>query len=321
MLADIALQLDDKLEEAHYVRACYFYWTGNNDGAIFEFKRALEINPNYVDAMILLGSLSKDMNGDFVTALPQMQRAIQLGRGPELAYNLRWISGTYFEVGLYDKSEEFLGNAVRLDKDSSFFWEVKSWRELINHNYQSALRFANKAHQSDSSNMDIVDQKAFFLSLLGRNQEALNTWRSWINNNDTSILWSRHRVGYLYWVLGDKKKAYANFNRMIDIGEEHIKLNSPYAQFKFAHYDLAGIYAFLGEKKKAYHYLDEVSKRVFFHSWMIALIKADPLFEKIRKEDRFRKIVLQMEQKSNAERNRVIKWLEKEGMKAKVGRY
>ena len=321
MLADITLQLDDKTDEGHFLRGVYFHWTGNNDGAIFEFKRALEINPNYVDAMILLGSLSKDMNGNLVTALPQMHRAIQLGRGPELAYNLRWLGGTYFEIGLFDKGEEFVSNAVRLDKDSSFLFLIKSWRELINHNYQSALWLASKAYQWDSSNVDNVDQKAWVLTLLGRYQEALGTWQSWINNNDTSILWSRHRVGYLYWVLGDKKKAHANFNRMIEIGEEHIKLNSPYAQFKFAHYDLAGVYAFLGEKKKANQYLEEVSKRLLFHSWMIALIKVDPLFEKIREEDRFRKIVLQMEQKSNAERNRVIKWLEKEEMKAKVERY
>jgi TolB-like protein/Tfp pilus assembly protein PilF len=321
MLADMTLQLDDKTDEGHYLRGVYFHWTGNNDGAIFEFKRALEINPNYVDAMILLGSLSKDMNGDFVTALPQMHRAIQLGRGPELAYNLRWIGGTYFEIGLFDKGEEFVSNAVRLDKDSSSLFVIKSWRELINQHYQSALWLANKAYQSDSSNVDNVDQKAWVLTLLGRYQEALDTWQSWINNNDTSILWNRHRVGYLYWVLGDKKKAYANFNRMIEIGEEHIKLNSPYAQSKFAYYDLAGVYAFLGEKKKANQYLEEVSKRAFFHCWMIELLKVDPLFEKIREEDRFRKIVLQMEQKSNADRNRVIKWFEKEAMKATAERY
>ena len=105
MLADKALELDDKTEEAHYVRSIYYFY-GDVEKAIFECKRALEINPNYADALLKLGEMN-NLKGDFVSGLSQMERAIQLGRGPELADNLHGISAAYCYIGLYDKSEQF----------------------------------------------------------------------------------------------------------------------------------------------------------------------------------------------------------------------
>ena len=317
MLADKALQLDDKTEEAYYVRGSYFY--GDVDKAIFECKRALEINPNYADALMKIGE-QNNLNGDFVSGLSQMHRAIQLGRGPELTDNLRMLSDAYSFVGLWDKYEEFSVYAFKIDKDSARLFATKSVIERINRNYQSALRFANKAYQLDSSNWDYVDQKAWLLSLVGRNRESLDTRLNWINNNNNNNntpIWALHRIGYSYWALGNKKKAYEYFNRLIESANEAIRLNSNFA----FHYDLAGVYVFLGQKEKAYQHLEEVSKENFFPFWLIALIKEDHLFEKIRNEDHFKKIVQQMEEKSNAERNRVIQWLEKEEMKVKLERY
>ena len=310
MLAEKALQLDDKTEEAHYVKSVYFYPDVNK--AISECKQALEINPNYADALLKLGEMN-NLKGDFVSGLSQMERAIQLGRGPELAGNLRMVSAAYSYIGLYDKSEEFSLNAFRLDKDSAQLFARKSGKERIDHNYQSALRFANKALLLDSSNWGYFDQKAWLHSLLGEHREALDAWLNW--NDIDSPGGTHNRIGYSYWVLGNKKKAYEYFNRMIEFGNEANRLNW------VEYYDLAGTYAFLGEKEKAYLYLDEVNKENFYPFWLIALIKKeDPLFQKIRNEDHFKNIVQQMEEKSNAERNRVIKWLEKEGMKAKVDR-
>ncbi len=311
MLADKALELDDKTEEAHYVRSFYYlYGDGDVDKAIFECKRALEINPNYADALLELGEMN-NLKGDFVSGLSQMERAIQLGRGPELADNLQSLSGAYRNIGLNDKMEEFSLNAFRLNKDSAQLFATKSWEERFKRNYQSALRFANKAYDLDSSNWYYVSEKGWLLSLLGRHREALDTWLHSSGGLD-------NRIGYSYWVLGNKKKAYEYFNRIIEranAADRRTYLN----YYKL--YDAAGVYAFLGEKEKAYQHLEEVRKDTFFPFWLITLIKEDPLFEKIRNEDHFKRIVQHMEETSNVERNRVILWLEKEKMKAKVERY
>jgi hypothetical protein len=48
--------------------------------------------------------------------------------------------------------------------------------------------------------------------------------------------------------------------------------------------------------------------------WMIANMKNDPLFDKIRGEPEFQQIVKDVEAKYQAEHERVGVWLEKEGM-------
>ena len=79
---------------------------------------------------------------------------------------------------------------------------------------------------------------------------------------------------------------------------------------KAAQYDLAATYAFLGDKIKAYQHLDEFNKRNFYQLWLISYAKHDPLFDSIRNEERFQKILQNMEAKYQAEHERVKKWLE-----------
>jgi hypothetical protein len=76
---------------------------------------------------------------------------------------------------------------------------------------------------------------------------------------------------------------------------------------------MAGTYAFLGDKVKAYKYLDEWSMN-FQPLFMINIFKGDPLFAGIQKEDRFQKITQNVEAKYQAEHERVRKWLVGQGM-------
>ena len=122
-----------------------------------------------------------------------------------------------------------------------------------------------------------------------------------------------HRIGYAFWKEGKYKEAEYYFNEQIRIGTESIKLGGIYAISKASHFDLAGTYAFLGDKEKAYQYLDEMNTD--FNSWgLIPYIKYDCLFDSIRNEERFQKILQNVEAKYQAEHERVRNWLEEQGM-------
>jgi hypothetical protein len=96
----------------------------------------------------------------------------------------------------------------------------------------------------------------------------------------------------------------------IQFGTESIRLGREMASFKMAHYDLAGVYAFLGDREKAYRLLDEMDQLKFYPLWGVNLIKNDPLFDGIRHEERFQRLVRNMERKFQTEHNRVKQWLE-----------
>jgi len=52
-------------------------------------------------------------------------------------------------------------------------------------------------------------------------------------------------------------------------------------------------------------------KRNFFAFWLIALIKENPLFEKIRNENRFKRIVQQIEEKAKRKETELSNGLKK----------
>ena len=52
----------------------------------------------------------------------------------------------------------------------------------------------------------------------------------------------------------------------------------------------------------------------FYNLTMMSLAKHDPLVASIRNEERFQKILQNMEAKYQAEHERVRKWLEEQGM-------
>ena len=79
-------------------------------------------------------------------------------------------------------------------------------------------------------------------------------------------------------------------------------------------YDLAAVYAFMGDREKAYENLRLWAKMPSCQLWWITFIKNDPLFNSIRNEPEFKQIVKDQEAKYQAEHERVRKWLEEQGM-------
>jgi hypothetical protein len=80
------------------------------------------------------------------------------------------------------------------------------------------------------------------------------------------------------------------------------------------YYDLAATYAFIGNKDEAYKNLDILKKKKSFAHWWVVFFKNDPLFDNIRKEPRFQKIVSEIESKYLAEHERTRKKLEELGI-------
>ena len=129
-----------------------------------------------------------------------------------------------------------------------------------------------------------------------------------------------HRIGHAFWLVGKQEEAKKYFDKQIRYCEESIRLNRWYGVVKWAYWDMAGVYAFLGDKEKAYQYLDEVDKLSFYPTWWVTLAKTDPLFNSIREEERFQQILRNMEAKNFKEHERVRMWLEEEELKRYMDR-
>ena len=123
-----------------------------------------------------------------------------------------------------------------------------------------------------------------------------------------------HRTGYAYRKNGYIEEAEYYFNEELKNCNTIIELGRHQKLSKLTYYDLAAIYAFRGEKEKAYENLEIFGQREMFPSWMVVLIKRDPLFDSIRDEPEFQQIVKEVEAKYQAEHERVRQWMEENDM-------
>jgi len=152
---------------------------------------------------------------------------------------------------------------------------------------------------------------------MGLHKESLKYYKQYLMELETrkEISYAdMHRVGYAFYINGYEKEAEYYFDLQLEYCNNLINEKRPSAQKYYANYDRAGIYAFRGEREKAYEDLRIFNQRKYQSLWMVNLIKNDPLFDSIRNEPEFQQIVKDVEAKYQAEHERVRKWLAEQGM-------
>jgi TolB-like protein/Tfp pilus assembly protein PilF len=312
-LCNKALSIDDKLDEAYQVKGLYFWYKGHAEEAIKNIDIALKYNPNSYNAYILKAEILCNSLMDYVGGLESYHEAIKLIRGKDRPSLLRILATQYLCVGFFDKAKYYLQEALTLDGDSATYFNIIAGIEGLQGNIESSTSLYEKALRIDPG----IDMALELYSFLGRDQEAYKIAQKDVEDLKQSgslPLKYSHRIGYAFWKVGKYKEADYYLKEQIKYSTESIKQERYYAIILgTANYDLAGVYAFLGEKDKAYQCLDEFNKLSFYPTWILWMAKHDVLFDSIRGEERFQKILQNMESKYQAEHERVRKWLEEQG--------
>jgi len=325
ILANKALSIDDQLEEAYYVRAIYYRTAkGDTKKALNDLDQALKINPNYAWAYWEKGNLNIWLINNYVEGLKNVHKAASLDHSSHLPSILRELSYAYQWIGFEDKSIYYTNEALKLDNDSAEYFLWLGQQEINKGNFRSAIELWKKSYADDSINHGAILDLMQTNILLENFEEAYKYSLKLIElvgSEKLRNLNSTHRIGHAFWLVGKQEEAKEYFNEQIRFCLESISLNRGwFAVSKAAYYDLAAVYAFLGENEKAYQNLDEFNKLSFFPMWWVALAKDDPLFNSIREEERFQQILQNMEAKNFKEHERVRMWLEEEELRSYLDR-
>jgi tetratricopeptide (TPR) repeat protein len=317
ILADKALSYDNHLDEAYYIRGLYFTQINKIDRAETEFEKALKYNPNYWSAYCALAEniYFNYQKLDFVKGLEYLHKAVSLHRGKQLPALLRELGSQYIWIaGFPEKAKYYINEAFELDGDTNACLFVLSDIERALRNYENSIELLTEYYASDSSNIQVLAWLTFDYYMLDKTRESLKYSKK-IENRLKEVAWvyysGMRRIGYVYWQNGYRKEAIHWFNEQKKVSEEALKMGRYYSID--ANYDLAGMYAFLGDKKNAYKNLKEVSKINVCPLWLLSALKDEPLFNSIRNEPEFQNFVSDMETKYHREHERVRKWLESQG--------
>ena len=255
---------------------------------------------------------------DWANYIYYLQKAASINRGQELPELLSQIGYGYYCAGFPEKAMQYYQDKLKLDGDSANYYAELSRYEYWLKNSIKSIEFGIKGYAIDSTNSTTLVTLGASYAGLGQYEESLKYYKKWIKRSkiqgDEWFVVSSHRIGYVYWQNGNREAAKYYFNKQIKYCNRSIELGRQYAQMLYAYYDIAGVYAFRGDRVKAYENLRIFKKKPMMSFWMISLIKTDPLFKSIRNEPEFQQIVRDIEAKYQAEHERVRKWLEEQGM-------
>ena len=316
ILAEKALSIDNNLDEAYYMLSIYYYANGNIDKTLDNIDKTLRINPNSYSALALKSFILTFKQHDYINGINNYNKALTLIRGEERPSLLRNLGIIYLDIGFLEKAKSYYQEALDLDHNILYTYFCYALIEFCNEDFEGAFKWAKEREKIDSANY--VEGMIYFYNLyLGHEEEAYlfaNNLIEYYKKSGRFNLEELNQIGYAFWQVGKHKEAESYFSQQIKYSEESIKLGRKSVLYLSPEYSLASTFAFLGEKEKAYYYLDELNKSEFFPLFQMILFKHDPMFESIREEERFQKILLSMEAKYQAEHERVKKWLEEQGM-------
>jgi tetratricopeptide (TPR) repeat protein len=253
-------------------------------------------------------------NSDNVKAIDNYHNAISLYRGPLLSLLFKNLAWVYLSVGFLEKGQFYQHESYLLDGDSINYFNYLARIENYLGNENEMGKSLKLIYLMDTTNNGILVQLGYQYGYEGKYEESLKYLKKYYERLEVLGIYNlsdMHRLGYAYWMNGYKTEANFYFDKMI---EYFNNLTDVGRKFFGTNYNLAGIYAFRGEKDRAYENLRKFSEMERIPLWWLDLFRIDPLFDSLRDEPEFQQILRDVEAKFQAEHERVRQWLEENDM-------
>jgi len=215
--ANIALELDSTINKAKTAIALvklYQEWDWHK--AKEAFTEAIKINPSNAVAHAHFAWYYQ-VHGDFENAIFHAKKAVTLDP-LYLEYNA-WLGAIYYWAGEYDKAE-ILAKKVLAEKDSSLFSNsVLGWINLLSENYPEAIRLTEKLPNWDYWNLYRAyvyvrsgnrEKALTFRNIMEENVENIMK-----ENPEKEYVWDWQR-GLMAAICGDKEDAFKYLNIAVD---------------------------------------------------------------------------------------------------------
>ncbi len=188
-LVDKALYYNKNLEEA-------YLWKGstseNKDLAIKEFAKALEINPNYSDAYDAVSDVYFEFKKESIEGIKYKLKAIELEKGPNLAYLLASLGQWYEILGFNENAIDIYNQLLPLTNDTLQYYKSMSGPYYVQRNWEESIRWAKKILVKDPNHLWAHAQLATIYFYLGNDDSSSYHIERFIEI-------SENRLDYLLW--------------------------------------------------------------------------------------------------------------------------
>jgi TolB-like protein/Flp pilus assembly protein TadD len=234
-------------------------------------KKAIEIDDELPEGHAELAMAAMSLNWDWATCQRELKRALELN--PNSA-SIRAAYGVYLaRVGRLNEAIEQLKKQLALDPVSSrSFWNA-TFVYYYARRYDEALSQIQHAAALEPNPMEIVFPLGVVYVEKGMYQQAIAEFQ---------------KIGEQPHAIGHAGNAYARMGRTAKARNAILKLEQHVEKDGVGRYEIALIYAALGEKDQAFEGLD---KSFAAHDKGLTYLRIDPCLDPLRQDPRFQNLI------------------------------
>jgi TolB-like protein/Tfp pilus assembly protein PilF len=205
--AEQALKIDDSLAEAHSALAtCLASYDWDWPGAEHEFRRALQLNPNYATAHYFYGFFYLVPMGRLDDAIAEMKRAQEL-EPLSLIINTNY-GATLTAARRYDEAIAQIHKALEINPDFGVAHLRLSVAYAYQGRYDEAIAEGQKARELLSPSPSAPSTLGNVYAMAGRKAEAQKVLDELKEQSKTRYV-PAAAIASIYAALGDKEQAFA----------------------------------------------------------------------------------------------------------------
>jgi len=243
-------------------------------------ERAVELDPAFSDAWVTLGEL-RLCSWDFRAAEDELRRAVVLN--PNNASAHETLGVLLNDIGRLDEGLRESQIAQELDPNQDHLWSALYFRR----DYDRGIAWLLTMLKSDPDDAYLHYELFLSYAAKGMHKEAINELEAGLRLFGFSE--SPTKIHYAFAVSGYRGAMQQYAEEL-----EHLTATKQF----FIPVNLAEVYAVLGDKNRAFHWLDEAYKH---HDTMAAatgfgleMINVDPLMDPLRSDPRFKDLLRRM---------------------------
>ncbi len=235
-------------------------------------ERALEIDDTLAEAHASLAYCLANYDWNWPRAEREFKRALDLKPGDPVAHH--WYGFLYLaSMGRLDQAIDELRHALELDPLSLSIGSNIGLLLYLARRYEDAMDQFQRNLEMDRSFFYSHWQLALAYEQCGRYDEAISELQKAIALSGPSTL-PRALLGHAYALAGRKKEATALLDELSELS----------TQTYVSPYRIAAIYAALGDRDRAFNWLEHAYEGR--DGWLIWLA-VDPVFDSLRSDNRF----------------------------------
>ena len=224
--AQKAVALDDTLAEAHANLGASLAWNDWDwNAAEVQYKRALELNPNYADAHLFYGTLHL-FRKQIPEALAEVKRAREID---PLSLRINLLEGQFLNyAGKYDEALAVAQKLLELDPAFWVAYGTASSAYIGKKMYPEAAAQARKARQFYDVSSDPIATLGYALAKSGNQAEARETLEELLKRSKVQYV-SPYNIAIIYNALGETDEALTWLERgyqQKDTGMPYLKVSS-----------------------------------------------------------------------------------------------